>query len=175
MSFSLLSLAIPNISFIEGELALKGTIKEQQGEGRGSEELATPGSKDSDNPGIVPDVLYPFYNEALAVFAMLETPKVYYYNMEHSEGEYTDELEHLFRLERNSIKYYFNPAAEVNVDRTRIMAALVIKSNNCYLTTIRNLNRLNPSSNGSFITDFYPLEALPQLSAEVIGLYRAAI
>ena len=161
--------SIPSYSVIEGELVLNGTIRRETGITAEGITLLNPGSLGSNHPNVSWSN-YPLYNEALGVFAMLETPKVKYYFEEDEEG-WTDEYDHLFQLDKNSIKYYFNPAAELNIEKTRIYAALVVHSDRC--SSSRLTGHLNPVSSASgkttFITDFYPLEVLPQVASYILG------
>lgn len=64
---------VPNISFIEGEMVLSGTLEDETPFNNGSINLAVPGSKDSEN---VQWQFYPAYNKPLGLFAVLETPNV---------------------------------------------------------------------------------------------------
>ena len=163
---------VPNISFIEAELALSGKIKEEIEIGSASQLIVTPGSKDSNDATITPDHFYPLYNEALGVFALLETPKVEYHYIKKYVGPWPGLFHNTIRLDQNSIKYYFNPAAEVNSDKTKIYAALVINSDccdragSCIFPKELTLNRV---SEGTFITDFYPLEYLTRITFDVYG------
>lgn len=146
-----LSNDVPRIGFIEGELLLQGTIQNQSpSQGMNSFSLFVPGSKNSH----IPQVLwtdYPLYNEAVGIFALLETPKLYYdksircednpYNPFGCATGFRD-LGFRFGLVNNPIKYTLNPAAEINVENTEIYASIEfdVVSDNDNIITIEDFN-----------------------------------
>ncbi len=71
---------IPDIHFIEGEMALTGHYYDYDPMNGYDLEIAVPGSKDSENETYTPLENYPIYNEALGVFALLETPVILFNN-----------------------------------------------------------------------------------------------
>jgi hypothetical protein len=123
--------SVPSIQFIEAEMALSGRITDEIKTGATSATIATPGSMHTENtssPNFVPDKNYPSYNEALGLFALLKTPVVKVYH-KNPDTEYTGfgERENLqFWIDPESIKYAFNPAAEIDVEKTRISVSLEV-------------------------------------------------
>jgi hypothetical protein len=137
--------SVPNIGFIEADMALTGEfIQDRQIVDSGIDfDLAVPGSKDTENPNVVPDANYPAYNEALGIFALMETPTLqkyktssektiefeYYYGEEDDhytlDTAYTSFNTIQFRL-KEDIKYAINPAAEMDLDKTQISATIFI-------------------------------------------------
>lgn len=161
---------ISSISFTEDKFSLFAQMRVL--DAGGNEFIVVPGSVSSNTTH---ERFYPLYNEALGVFALLETPQVKYYSKVNSEVEVVVrarvapkiEVDRLFQLDKNSIKYYFNPAAEVNLAKTKIYAALIINSNNC---SAQNFTRyLNPISDTTFMTDFYPIAVLTQIAGYILG------
>lgn len=123
--------SVPSIQFIEAEMAFSGDITDETKTGATGAIIATPGSKYTENtslPNFVPDINYPSYNEALGLFALLKTPVVKVYH-KNPDTEYTGfgERENLqFWIDPESIKYAFNPAAEIDVEKTRISVSLEV-------------------------------------------------
>ncbi|MBK9247678.1 MAG: T9SS type A sorting domain-containing protein [Ignavibacteria bacterium] len=123
--------SVPSIQFIEAEMALSGTITDETKTGATSATIATPGSKHTENtstPNFVPDKNYPIYNEALGLFALLKTPIVRVYH-KNPDTEYSGlgERENLqFWIDPESIKYAFNPSAEIDVEKTSVSVSLEV-------------------------------------------------
>ena len=131
---------VPNISFIEAEMALTGNINDEIPMNNGSNIMVEPGSYNSNSATWQ---YYPLYNKPLGLFALLETPKVI-------KSTYTEDFKYdeplcwvndyrpghatyiysRFKFDYNTFKYKFNPNAEVNVAETKIYAALVITGKN---------------------------------------------
>jgi len=179
---------IPNISFVEAEMALAGEVRYDRGLGTGSVLIATPGSKGTLNTSQVPDRYYPAYNEALGVFALLETPVLKRKYSTHTstdlfcpgEGGSTSvgiDNRTNYNLTPNQFKFYFNPAAEVNIEKTKIFGAIVLESTSSVnINKYKNLVKvpsLEPSEVASaevpleakhiYISDFVPLESIHRL------------
>jgi hypothetical protein len=108
-------------TFTSGEIALKGSLKSTFQEARDIL-FALPGSVAANCASNV----YPYYNEVLGRFALLETPVA---NM--STASYTDPINcnvnyDYFKIDPATVNYVFNPAAKVNKEETDIFAALRI-------------------------------------------------
>jgi|694.fasta_scaffold06233_7 hypothetical protein len=106
----------------------------------------TPGSK---NVPCKDDTQYPYYNEVLGVFNLLETPKIISNNLENTQyydngtGYYYERI--LDAYQAAPIKYVINPAAGFRTDNVEIMASLDF---------------------GSFKTSYVPLSAITSFSIE---------
>jgi hypothetical protein len=106
----------------------------------------TPGSK---NVPCKDDTQYPYYNEVLGVFNLLETPKIYSKNLENTQyydngtGYYYERI--LNAYQAAPIKYVINPAAGFRTDNVEIMASLDF---------------------GNFKTSYVPLSAITSFSIE---------
>lgn len=184
----------PNISIIEGEMSMVGTLNLAFPLNTGhSIRLYTPGSKGSNTSG-VPATWesnhnwgnYPLFNEAVGVMAVLDSVEVYKY----AENKVFDELNSFHEVNRyqfSNIKYTFNPVAEVDEAETKIYAALVFK--NAALNTqvgirdvgtflINGQNITNTTTpprdytsvnhtlgDNEYITPFFALEYLPSYIA----------
>lgn len=116
---------IPNISFLEAEGVFTGTATSNFTNNSNSIRLLNPGSKDSNLPGIAWQ-FYPSYNEALGVFAVLRTPKIDTYVKNLAPNSIAAFNHYKFSL-RQDIKYTFNPAADIDEDKTQISASLIFK------------------------------------------------
>lgn len=181
---------IPNISFIEGELVLVGKIEDPTDLGVGNINIKVPGSKGSNDPNLK-WYHYPMYNEALGLFALLETPDVvldiYSYDIDSmridSVLDYTMDNPHYkyheahswtcydkinFQLE-DTLKFVFNPAAEVNLEKTNIYVALVadVKTSagaptgETFLGDLTKIPKTQLSQSGEkYLTDFVPLSCI---------------
>lgn len=128
---------VPNINFLEAEMAMTGPIVDRDPLYGTDFKIAVPGSKDTQNPTFVPDAIYPSYNEALGVFALLKTPKVRFVYDPQWENLVSDEWglqiqgdrkgKFYFQLD-DDLKYAFNPAADVDIDKSSIHVSLIIKN-----------------------------------------------
>lgn len=157
---------IPNISFLEAEGIFKGTATTSIPDETLSIRLITPGSKDSNLPGILWQ-LYPFYNEALGIFAVLRTPKIdtYMENLApNSNGGYN---RYKFSL-RQDIKYIFNPAADIDENKTQISASLIFKvSKKSYMSgpSVNSDGLMYMGDNGAeyiYQSAMFPLSCMPK-------------
>ncbi|MFM7859039.1 MAG: hypothetical protein ACKO96_45730, partial [Flammeovirgaceae bacterium] len=170
---------IPSISFIEAEMALSGTVKYTPGLGSGIIEIAQPGSKGTEDSSVVPKKYYPAYNEAMGLFTVLNLPVIKLTDIRESftSGVCTSPYKGVkqtisYSFDSNSLKYFFNPAAEVNVGTSRIYGALEIKmkGNRNYPVTGANLIS---DTNGikTYSTDFFPIESLYRIVPSVSFSY----
>ena len=168
---------IPNISFIEAEMTLSGTLQHETSLGAGDIEIAVPGSKDTDDPVITPDRYYPAYNELLGLFAVLDKPKILSKRdiqvtprgggRGGGFGGFEYDINNYFKFSEQDFKFHFNPAAEVDLEKTKIFAAIELKINNplSRLLSVSNANEVNTDGAvKTYITDFYPLESLERLT-----------
>ncbi|MEM6263259.1 MAG: T9SS type A sorting domain-containing protein [Bacteroidota bacterium] len=180
---------------LRAETTLTGEIKDDYR--TDATEFAVPGSKDSwELPeGNYPrQPFYPIYNEKLGVFALLETPTVEVYTKKEEsrqgatcgvqfgvsqiDGEapvYENIIDEStsFRL-ATDIQYAINPAARLNLERSRITAALIIdqrpfsESNDEgeYFTRDAALGNIEAIDTipGMYATPFLPLECLGELT-----------
>ncbi len=169
---------IPNIGFIEAEMALTGTyVNEQFIHGVGIDfKLAVPGSKDTENPNITPWQEYPAYNEALGVFAILETPKAKRYRHYTDDPPILDPDDNLIFIQKvnyqlNELKYYFNPASEVDLEKTNILIAFMVDVHfvDCSENLFYNFKKLYniPPLVRRYITAYYPLNCITKLTASI--------
>ncbi len=134
----------PNPSVIEAEMALTGTISNGGPIGGNSSIiLRTPGSLGTDDTETTsPWFNYPTYNEPLGTFALLDSPLVKrttamqrdpypyepgYENPPGSLINYNSWLSSHARYRFEDIEYVFNPASEVDAEKTVILGALVVK------------------------------------------------
>lgn len=139
---------LPQISFIEAEMVLSGHLTGKAPLNNDiSINFAIPGSKYTLDATKTPDASYPTYNEPLGLFSLLETPTGIVQYTRTKQTTYgpppaTDPFsvwgsEKLnFSLNKSSIKYAFNPSAEIDVENTKIYASLELEEING--TTIFN-------------------------------------
>lgn len=106
----------------------------------------TPGSKDASCGN---DSQYPYYNEVLGVFNLLETPKAYSTILEsyhyYDQSGYYDDRERIV-YQMAPLKYVINPASGLRSDNAEILASIDF---------------------GYFKTPFMPLSAINSFSMEV--------
>ncbi len=192
--------AVPNINFIEGELALSGTITTGVPFATSSVRLAHPGSKSA--MGNLSYENYPFYNEALGVVAFLKQPKATVIQ-EFRQDEDPEILKPNLSFERLAMKlseeveYYFNPTLDVDLDKTKVLAAFVmdvdgsgvVDDKGSYSTCCDLLGEYSNGSLGSFnkvidlkqdgvvqyVTDFYPLEYFKDMTASFNIQYNRTV
>lgn len=164
---------VPDISFIEAEMALTGTLTDKTALNNGTNTIVVPGSLNSKTAAWQ---YYPTYNKPLGLFALLETPKVIRsstYN--YSSVGYNYKKRYLYKYKFvNSLKYTFNPNADINVDKTYIYVALVISSKKLLLNSYRNLQLIDffkASDKEVYITPFVPIEYLQYIIPE--KLYKS--
>lgn len=109
---------VPNIGFIEGEMALTGTLTDVDGYQADEIIIDQPGSSASLSG--TNWTAYPTYNETLGIFAMLERPKVV---MDYGANGYKK-----FVYQGKTLKYTLNPAADINMEKSEVLIALRILS-----------------------------------------------
>ena len=150
----------PNISFLEAEGVFSGTMTQSNPLNADNIVLAHPGSKESTNL-IVPWQKYPFYNEALGVFAITKTPKVSWSRSSITHPFGTNILQTFITIGFQKLDFVFNPSAEVDVAKTKIVAALIVDSGS-NPTRVTNAGKV---LNGAtiYMTPFVPLEYLNQV------------
>lgn len=163
---------VPNVSFIEGELALTGTMVQQTDIESAEIVLRTPGSYKSNND-TVPWQQYPAYNEAMGVVSILEKPKVSQYFSLEATGSFNGPPfvnDYLIQYQLDSIKMKYNPAAEIDFDRSTIYAAYVIdiasgapKIGDFY----KNMGFQPTSGFRQYITDYFPLGCMTEVAATI--------
>lgn len=158
--------AIPNVSFIEGELKLTGTVTTSTLNNSFEINLEQPGSKSSQYQSSTPSsdwTFYPAYNEALGVVAVLEVPQIYSYEAEETyfRAASSDEIRRN-HFELKSFKYTFNPAAQVDTNKTKLRAALVgkFKSDAEQIGNFYKIPDVDAGDSNLYITDFYPIDCL---------------
>lgn len=132
----------PGVSVIESEMAMSGIISNSSNLGGNSSILLrVPGSLGTDLPGNSPWFYYPTYNEPLGLMAVLDSPVVsrvigqsrplYPYENEEEVAVGTSVLNTWIgpyaSYQFEDISFVFNPAAEVDEEKTVILGALVVK------------------------------------------------
>jgi Secretion system C-terminal sorting domain len=116
----------PNITFLEAQGAFSGEINNiSNSGGYGSFELLTPGSFHNFRQS-VPWNIQPLYNEALGLFALLKTPKLVFntLNLDEFEEEYDNKYRGLALILEEPLEYVLNPAADIDLNKTKISAAI---------------------------------------------------
>lgn len=173
--------AIGSITVTQAELAFNGSITQSQDNGI-SLNMDLPGNPDNDLN--CEAATYPKYNEVLGRFAVLETPKVevgitndgapLYFAADRSRS-------YRIRLDKESLKYLFNPAAGVNEENTLIYAGLVVKAHNSVtipgveyeVSEGYNINfaSINDGLDSvTFVSQFVPLDCIGDMTAELISI-----
>lgn len=131
---------------IESEQALRGRIEKTTSLGTSTIRIGVPGSLSAEN---LPEKTsfnqpaYPTYNEALGLFALLETPRVQRWYMRETDTLVFDDLTHVshqynftdrvaYRLSQ-PLRYAFNPAAGIDAAHTTIDAMLIVTWDDGYL------------------------------------------
>lgn len=111
---------IPDLgSIIEGEMTFTGTIKDEDSYGAGIV-IKNPGSL---NASTALEREYPQYNEAMGIFAVLESPELIYdFFVINHWGDIVTTFESL-----GDLKYTFNPALPIDFDKTKILASIEIE------------------------------------------------
>jgi hypothetical protein len=154
--------------------------------------LAHPGSlsgnaKNTDGSFKYLNKNYPFYNEALGIVSFLKQPKAYMMHekslINHYDGLNSPvgaALSEVFKVQLNgNLEYYFNPILDVDLEKTKIVAAFVMDVDKEGVSTglpeplaFRNkvgaFNRVVDSKDTTvvtYITDFFPLDCFSQMSA----------
>ncbi|MBS1680639.1 MAG: T9SS type A sorting domain-containing protein [Bacteroidetes bacterium] len=192
-------------SVIHEEMAMIGQLREEVPSGATTIYIANPGSLNSNNkpeyndgvpPRPVPmDVDYPIYNEVLGTFALLESPYIISYHTASdlpfcrdenglpTISQYTDS----FQI-ASDIKYVFNPALNIDIDKTTIKAAIILKVNegipSCEEAKYNidysdlspdNLEFISEATKNGITTDkyispFIPIDRLNSFSAGISGV-----
>ncbi|KAB2913812.1 MAG: T9SS type A sorting domain-containing protein [Bacteroidetes bacterium] len=158
--------AIPNISFIEGELKLTGSVTTNNYNLADAIELEQPGSKSSQYQSAIPAndwTRYPAYNEALGVIGVLQKPEINAYDAEENYFRAKNSKEVLRNhFELKTFKYAFNPAAQVDTAKTTLHAALVgkFKSKAKRIGNFNKIEDVDSLDENWYITDFYPIDCL---------------
>lgn len=90
--------------------------------------FTNPGSKDA---ALDPDI-YPYYNEVMGIFNLLQTPTLYKQKntayREDYDGNTVRIDENRFKIDLSTIKYVLNPAADVTIQNMK--AAILIEGTN---------------------------------------------
>lgn len=143
------------VRMMHSEMTLSGTIVDETDKGDFS--FLLPGRKNNETKCNDPILgyQYPYYDEVLGRFALLETPKATVTPLNNAVGEG-------IQIDRNSIKYMFNPAALINEEKTQIYAALVVKGHNNVFGA-EYIESLSTPSNRTYITSFLPLDCIEGL------------
>jgi hypothetical protein len=118
--------AVPNVSFTEGQLALRGKIEgDLVINGFSSREISHPGSLGSLTTSFDK---YPYYNEAVGHFAIVKTPKIYFdINKQNDIAKLKIHLQ-------APIKYALNPTSDIDVSKSELLAGLEFDYYLPYLT-----------------------------------------
>ncbi len=144
------------VRMMHSEMTLSGTIVDETKKGDFS--FLLPGRKNNETKCNDPTFgyQYPFYDEVLGRFALLETPKA-------TIKPLLDRPGNAIQIDRNSIKYMFNPAALINEEKTQIYAALVTKGSNQLLSGAELIRSLSELGKIVHITPFFPLDCIEGL------------
>ncbi|WP_196893328.1 T9SS type A sorting domain-containing protein [Aureivirga marina] len=176
--------SVPNISFIEAEMVLSGSVTNENPFNNGSINIVTPGSKDSN---LSPWQNYPLYNKTLGLFTLLETPKVNFAYETEEDRVSRDEIKitstRYYGIDSNSLKFTFNPDANVNVAKTKIYGGLVLihkysgYNHSQFIDDVvkrdSNLQTINiENSKGEYITPIVPLDKLGSIIPKSREYYK---
>lgn len=176
---------IPNISFIEAELALSGTMTDNNPLNNGSNTITVPGSLNSSSS---PWQYYPLYNKPLGLFALLETPKIVWSERCFSKGStetgtngITKRTHEDYKFIKykfaGNFKYTFNQNADININKTKIYGAIVITGKNPnnieWNSNLQKVKERSTSTNEEmvYITPFVPIEYLVNVIPEKLYYY----
>lgn len=141
--------ALGAISLIDGEMAITGNITQVTPLGGGIK-FFNPGSDHSLNDPC-DQRYYPYYNEPLGLFALLEKPKVKYYEFRNQaswndgswlfpDWQYRTMVRRGFQL-AEPLKYHLNPVAGINLENTKIYANYAMKK--VYMPLTPNQSMIN--------------------------------
>jgi Secretion system C-terminal sorting domain len=170
---------MPNIGFIEAEMVLSGQMTSTTPDNDGSITLVTPGSLNSNNQSLQWSNV-PAYNEALGVVAILNKAEAFrgYEIHDNNMPEQPDlfDSEHLFALKlKKRPEFYYNPALDVDIEKTKVYAAFNVKFDGNRLVSMPQIPSkfgdfnlvLDRGSNAdySYTTDFLPMECFENLRA----------
>ena len=115
---------------MQGDIELSGTINLSVNELDVS--FFTPGAKNNEIRN--PEKLYPYYNEVMGVFNLLETPKLiqvrlpgFLFSSSYITAGYKVSLDH--------VKYTVNPAANINWAESEIYAGVSFKDGDALIST----------------------------------------
>lgn len=145
--------------------------------------FTNPGSKDAELDADA----YPYYNEVLGIFNLLNTPTLYKQtNIAYREDDYGGNVrinEHRFKLDLSTIKYVLNPAAGVTIQNMK--AAIIIGgTNRNYPACEGNPFRIIPpdftfegkdavSGIEKFRSEYYDMNCLSQRILQANSFYNA--
>ncbi len=122
----------PNI--IEAEIALTGKIETENNLERTNIHIHNPGTSPATNNVEYGNSLfpaYPFFNKTMGTFALLETPDMKEALLESvtTSDELFDFTTNTYQVQLNesTIEYVFNPNMGLNLDKSRILAALAVE------------------------------------------------
>lgn len=145
--------------------------------------FTNPGSKDA---ALDPDN-YPYYNEVLGVFNLLQNPTLYKQTntayQEDYEGNTVRINEHRFKLDLSTVKYVLNPAADVTIQNMKA-AILIAGTNRNYTACTYHPARVIPpdftfeGKDGvtgieKFRSDYYDMNCLDQRILQANSYYNA--
>jgi hypothetical protein len=188
-------------SYMQGEISLRGSYTETSDQTTNNQNIALPGTPwTKDDNQVAPfrtatKLQYPLYNETLGLFAILHAPKV-----KRRIGQKNIRLSlnppglrhfligswRQFQFD-GELDYVWNPASNVDVENTRIHAALIVEQEhhevtlgaNVTETTVTNGERQYDSDvvddvaeSSVFSTEFVGLECLSELP---LSLYRQGV
>jgi hypothetical protein len=133
--------------------------------------LRTPGSYKSNDTSVIWQQ-YPAYNEALGVIAVLQRPAVSGYTSVAATTSLNGPPfinDYLTQYKLDSLKLKFNPAAEIDFERTKIYGAYLmnIPSSRPKVGDFYKNIGFQASGPPQFITDFFPLGCLKDVFATV--------
>ena len=113
--------SVSNISFQEGQITMRGKIvADNKWPGFDTRTFFQPGSMDAANNA--PLGQYPYYNENVGLFAMLNTPKIWFNHRHFYDANISN---HRLMTEfsiNDPIKYTFNMASDVIIDKSKVFA-----------------------------------------------------
>lgn len=182
---------------LEMEMKLQGTVSHHSDIDHMTISLANPGSLGSEDkaecgtyalPGDPVPSLRPTYNETLGIFSLKNTPKIdLTYNYKVVPNPFTLEdyigydVELMMKL-TNNLEYFLNPAAGIDLDRTKVRAALVYRPRAWEtVQSISNWEGLDPvapepsvGANG-FITPFVDPSCLNSFTPYIRSQYGTEV
>lgn len=154
-------------NFSHGEMTLSGSIVDNSPVGSGIS-FSNPGSASANLCDDNLPQLYPRYNEILGRFALLETPvaKIKIGTVLPATGGCVDNI-YRIQLDQNSVKYVFNPAADILEEETEVQASLqfttsvACPSNGEPITGSENLILIEQVGNNTvYSTPLLPIECI---------------
>lgn len=160
--------ATGKVRMIQSELTFSGTLSDvSQKEAFSFNLPGRAGESDCNDP--YNNNLYPYYNEVLGRFALLETPILDIGIHRNYQTKPTGIQR--FRLNKSSIKYMFNPAAKINVANTKIYAAFIVEKDKNILSNVsvsgmEKINSLSLGDTVTYISPFVPLDCIGNITGE---------